>query len=68
LPIFETVLRVANDTLMFGRVQLLGAASPPEPLTDAFQRIADRQVLLIAGNDPPEAELGPVYEAVAQAV
>jgi hypothetical protein len=28
-------------------------------LTHAFRRIGDRPVLLIAGNDPPEAELGP---------
>jgi alpha/beta superfamily hydrolase len=61
----EWAIPFANDAFMFGLVQLLSAASPPEPLTDAFQRLGGQQVLLIAGNDPPEAELGPVYAALA---
>jgi pimeloyl-ACP methyl ester carboxylesterase len=54
-----------NDAVMFGLVRLLGAPSPPEPLVDAFKRIGERPVLLIAGNDPSEAELGPLYASVA---
>jgi pimeloyl-ACP methyl ester carboxylesterase len=54
-----------NDAVMFGLVQLLGSPSPPEPLVDAFKRIGERPVLLIAGNDPSEAELGPLYASAA---
>jgi pimeloyl-ACP methyl ester carboxylesterase len=54
-----------NDAVMFGLVRLLGSPSPPEPLVDAFKRIGERPVLLIAGNDPSEAELGPLYASVA---
>jgi uncharacterized protein len=61
----EWAIPLANDAVMFGLVQLVGATPPPEPLTDAFQGFGDRQVLLIAGKDPSEAELGPVYAAVA---
>ena len=52
---------------MFGLVRLLGGVPPPEPLTNALRRIGDRRVLLIAGKEPPEAELGSVYEAAAPA-
>jgi uncharacterized protein len=62
----EWAIPLENDALMFGLVRLLGSASPPEPLTEAFRAIGDRPVLLIAGNDPPEAELGPIYAAAAR--
>ncbi len=61
----EWAIPFENDALMFGMVRLLGSASPPEPLIDAFRRIGDRPVLLIAGNDPAEAELGPVFASAA---
>ncbi len=61
----EWLVPLENDALMFGLVRLLGPASPPGPMTDAFRRMGDRPVLLIAGNDPAEAELGPVYASAA---
>jgi hypothetical protein len=61
----EWAIPFENDALMFGMVRLLGNAPPPEPLIDAFRRIGDRPVLLIAGHDPAEAELGPVYASAA---
>lgn len=63
----EWAVPLENDALMFGLVRLLGPVSPPGPLTDAFRRMGTRPVLLIAGNDPPEAELGPVYASAAPA-
>ena len=48
-----------NEWLMFGLVGLLGPQPQPQPLVDAFTALGDRPVLLIAGNAPPEAELGP---------
>jgi pimeloyl-ACP methyl ester carboxylesterase len=63
----EWAIPLANDAVMFGLVRLLGPASPPEALTDAFRGMGTRPVLLIAGDDPPEAELGPVYAAAAPA-
>ena len=61
----EWAIPFENDWLMFGLVGLLGPQPQPEPLVDSFKALGDRPVLLIAGNDPPEAELGPVYEAAA---
>ena len=62
----EWAIPFENDALMFGLVRLLGTASPPQPLIDAFRRIGVRPVLLIAGHDPAEAEaLGPIYAAAA---
>lgn len=61
----ESAIPFENDVVMFGLVQFLAPASPPEPLSQAFQRIGDRPVLLIAGQAPPEAELGPVYASAA---
>ncbi len=61
----QWAIPLENDALMFGLVRLLGSVAPPEPLVDAFRRIGERPVLLIAGNAPAEAELGPLYASVA---
>lgn len=61
----EWAIPFENDLAMFGLVEVLGPASPPEPLLDAFRSIGNRPVLLIAGKDPGEAELGPIYASAA---
>jgi uncharacterized protein len=63
----EWAIPFENDALMFGLVSMLGSESPPGPLADAFRYTAGRPVLLIAGSDPQEAELGPVYASSAPA-
>jgi uncharacterized protein len=61
----EWAIPFENDVVMFGLVRLLGSASPPEPLSQAFQGIGNRPVLLIASSEPHEAQLGPVYASAA---
>lgn len=51
---------IANEWVTFGLVGLLAPEEPPMPLLDAVRGI-DVPVLLIEGNGPKEATLGPVY-------
>lgn len=55
---------IANEWLTFGLVDLLAPEEPPTPLREAIGRIR-APVLLIEGNGPKEATLGPVYAAAA---
>lgn len=51
---------VANEWVTFALLDLLAPEEPPIPLLEAVRRI-DVPVLLIEGNGPKEATLGPVY-------
>jgi uncharacterized protein len=51
---------LANEWAMFGVLDLLASAAPPQPLVAAIARI-DVPVLLIAGNEEHEMAVGPIF-------